>query len=681
MFLLVIALVAIAIAIFLYRKDSIFEEISKQKRIFLTTLRAIFIFLILALLLNPLIKHRSNEILKPIVVIAQDDSKSIVYTKDSAYYQGKYLEKINELAQDLSSNCEVKIMPFSSNMRDDLDITFDGDKTDIANVFSEISSRFAGSNLGAVILATDGIYNYGQNPYYLKSMNYPVYCIAMGDTSHQKDILIKDAIHNNVVFLGNKFPVRIAYSSEKCQESVAQLTVFQDGKTVVSTKIDIVNSQIQMIDLEIPAEKVGTSHYRAVISHLKDEINFENNEFDFFVDVIDKRNKMMLISEAPHPDVGAICSALKNNPDIELEVKYADDKNISLNECSLVIFNQLPSEKHPVADIFAQADKKSIPRIFILGTQTSYPLFDKQNTSFKTNVYYNSYDEALPIFNSNFSTFAIENPDYFRQLSPLESIYGKFSFLGETKVLLTQKINGIETDRPMIALSERDGRKECFIVGEGLWKWRLDDYRFNSTHDNFNSLINKLVQFTMQKQLEENFVVNAKHIYDGSENVVITAEFYDDTYSLVPELEVKLSVSDSTGTKYDYVFDPSGQTYRIDLGKMSSGKYSCEASIVFDGNEFKKSKSFFVRNLNRESMSLSADHRLLAYIAEETGGVIYDSKDFSHIKDEILQHSNVKKVIYQHEKISDISDLWMIFFIILLFATTEWFFRKFWGGY
>ena len=89
-----IALVAVALAIFLYHKDKTFVELEKWKKNLLTTLRFVFIFLTLSLLLNPIVKHIVHDIRKPIVVIAQDNSKSIVYTKDSTYYNNEYINQI-----------------------------------------------------------------------------------------------------------------------------------------------------------------------------------------------------------------------------------------------------------------------------------------------------------------------------------------------------------------------------------------------------------------------------------------------------------------------------------------------------------------------------------------------------------------------------------------------------------
>ena len=114
--LIPMVIVAVAIAIFLYHKDKTFAEIEPWKKRLMTALRAIFIFLTLALLLNPIVKHITRDIRKPIVVIAQDNSKSILYNKDSAYYRTEYTKNISQLADDLSEKYDVCLLPFSDGV-------------------------------------------------------------------------------------------------------------------------------------------------------------------------------------------------------------------------------------------------------------------------------------------------------------------------------------------------------------------------------------------------------------------------------------------------------------------------------------------------------------------------------------------------------------------------------------
>src|SRR5437899_431675 len=68
----------VSISIFLYRNDRLISELNPWLRHALITLRAVVITFIAFLLLTPLLKSVSHEKEKPIVIVAQDNSSSIV---------------------------------------------------------------------------------------------------------------------------------------------------------------------------------------------------------------------------------------------------------------------------------------------------------------------------------------------------------------------------------------------------------------------------------------------------------------------------------------------------------------------------------------------------------------------------------------------------------------------------
>ena len=130
----------------------------------LAALRFVAVSAIALLLLAPVAKRTVNEQQTPIVVVAQDVSESIDSTQLTVdgFLKGEPYEMVYE--------------------------TFGGTTTDIASELSDIASRYQGRNLGAVVLATDGIYNRGGNPATTaERLSFPVYTVALGDTTPQRD--------------------------------------------------------------------------------------------------------------------------------------------------------------------------------------------------------------------------------------------------------------------------------------------------------------------------------------------------------------------------------------------------------------------------------------------------------------------------------------------------------------
>ena len=86
---------------------------------------------------------------------------------------------------------------------------FEGKKTDISYAFEEIGNRFYNRNLAAVVLASDGNYNKGINPFYKTSeLNCPIFTMAIGDDTPEPDLQINGVRHNEIAYFENEFPIQ-----------------------------------------------------------------------------------------------------------------------------------------------------------------------------------------------------------------------------------------------------------------------------------------------------------------------------------------------------------------------------------------------------------------------------------------------------------------------------------------
>lgn len=681
--IIVAALLAATISFFLYYKEKTFLELQRWKRYLMASLRFIFVFIILVLLLKPVLKTSTTVVQKPIIVFAQDNSKSIILNKDSLYYKTEYKNKVATLLEDLKQDYDVRYFQFSENTTTDTVLDFSGELTDISSLFPEIISRYSGMNLGAVILATDGIYNKGLNPVYTKHIKTPVYSIALGDTVAQKDLILKDLMHNRIAFYGNKFPLRIFVTAEKTIEKESEIIISRGGVKIYSSKFEISeNSNIKTIDIELPADKLGIQQYEVLLKPLNNEISYDNNSSTFIINVIDNRNKILLLSNAPHPDLGAFQFALKDNPDFELSIQYIDEFKDNIKDFDLVILHQLPSIQNNASKVFSELEKNSIPTLYVLGALSSLQSFNNLNTGFEITSISNKTDEAAPIYNVTFSSFGVDvEPDFFSQLSPLKVFFGTYKFVNDAKVLLYQSVNGVKTEKPLIAFMENKSVKNGFVMGDGLWKWRIDNFKYNSDHNGFKSLINRIVQYLIVKKIQDKLNVDAKQVFSENESVIINAEFYNEAFETVSSLGVDIVIINEEDKEFKYIFGNYGNAYRLNLGRLKSGKYQYVAKTSFDGKDYSASGEFIVQKINIESLVTTAKHGPLHSLAELTNGEVFYTNDMSNIKQSLKENSNVVNIAYVKDKIHTISDLYYIFFIILLFAASEWALRKYFGGY
>ncbi len=236
--LLMCPVVGFFYAFIFYKNEKRFEEVNVLIKRVMFFFRFVVVTGLCFLLLSPLLKTVFNKTEKPIIVVAQDNSSSILLNKDSIFYQTSYLEKLEALKNQLSEDYEVKFLSFSDQIDEVPKIDFSGKTTNLSNVFNEIENRYYNQNVGAIVLASDGIFNEGSNPVYTAQTNgVPVYTIALGDTTPQKDVIVKEVISNKLTFLGNKFPVEILASVQEVQNQEIELTISDEKAIVFSKKI------------------------------------------------------------------------------------------------------------------------------------------------------------------------------------------------------------------------------------------------------------------------------------------------------------------------------------------------------------------------------------------------------------------------------------------------------------
>ena len=99
---LVAAGMGIAFALLLYFKNKK-QHYGKPLTVVLFVLRALIGGVVTMLLFNPYIRQKVSKVEQPIVVLAHDNSASIVLSKDSMYYKESYPTQIAAFEESLVS--------------------------------------------------------------------------------------------------------------------------------------------------------------------------------------------------------------------------------------------------------------------------------------------------------------------------------------------------------------------------------------------------------------------------------------------------------------------------------------------------------------------------------------------------------------------------------------------------
>ena len=655
----------------LYIRDKKNVERGKTLVLILAGLRFLSITIISILLLDVFIKHSINEVEKPIIIIAQDNSTSIIAGKDSLDIKSNYINSLNDFTKAIKEKYDVKLYQFDSECKPTETFDFKGKETDISNIISDIENNYANSNIGAVILATDGIYNKGTNPIYsAKNINAPFYTIALGDTTPIRDVWIQTINHNQIAYLGNSFPVEVIVNATDLNTKTVNVSISTNG-ALLKTEPVVINSDnfSKTYNFNIEATKTGIQKYTVAISTLPEDKNTQNNVQSFIIDVIDNRQKVLILANAPHPDIATIQESINSTQTYEVEVALINEFMQPLKPYSLIIFHQT-NILTPKLLAELKANGQSV---FYIGLNPPSGIFN-----FSTANGGNRFNDAEPSVNDAFTLFGISNElrTYFKELPAVKCNFGNTTISNGSYALINQRIGVVNTENPLFVFTEMNGLKTAGFFGDGLWRWKLRDYLDHDNHNLFNELINKSVQYLSVKADKSFFRVFTKKIINENESLDFTAEVYNQSYELITEPDVTIVLKDASNKVYNYTFSKKQTMYSLSAGQFPQGEYNYTAQVKVGDKIFTKSGIVVVKEIVSERMNTLANHQILYQLSKESGGKLFYKNQFAQLQKEILESATIKSITYTHKQLSDLVNLKWILAIIILLLSVEWFFRK-----
>ncbi len=683
-FLLLCILAGAAYAALLYyrEKDNDFNPLTTR---ILAILRGTVVTLIAFLLLSPLLKSTTRYTEKPIVLLALDNSGSITLGKDSAYYKNEFTEKYRNLAEKLSKKYDVHSYTFGDKLTNGLNSTFTEKQTDMSGLFSELKDRYSNRNLAALVLAGDGIYNQGADPLYASDdAPYSIYTVALGDTAQQKDILVSRVNYNRIAFLGNDFQLEITVMAHKCSGSQSRITVSSGDQQLFSENISIGNQfYTRAFTTKLTASKPGLQRYRIAVSPVKGEISTANNYQDVFVEVLDGRQKILLLQSAPHPDIAALKQAIEKNQNYAVDNFMLSDFNGSIASYSLVILHQIPALSDVGFQISSQLKTSTVPVLYIIGAQSNIPAYNSLMTGLMIPQSLSTFNEATAAMNPDFSLFSLaqEIEHMIPEFPPLNVPFSQYKAGTAAQVLLYQKIGNVNTRIPLILFNQGVDRKSATIAGEGIWRWRLSNYVKTGNQQAFDELFSRIIQYLAVKEDKSQFRVMLKNNFRENEAVEIDAELYNDSYQLVNEPEVNIVIADEKKKNFPYVFTRTSNAYYLNAGNLPPGEYSYKATTSFAGKAFQKTGMFTVMSLNVEAMNTVANHVLLNNMAVRHKGKMVYPDQLDQIEQMLASRDDLKTIAYTQKRYTDLVSYVPFLLLLLLLLSAEWFLRKRNGSY
>ncbi|WP_316804961.1 hypothetical protein [Pedobacter nototheniae] len=663
----------------LYRGN---KNLGQKLQYILAASRVVVVSTIAWLLFAPLIKTLNYTLDKPVIIIGQDNSLSVGQVKAAGFDQKLYEQNLKALQNKLEGKYEVKTYNFSDSVADGLDFKNQGRLTDASALFSKIKDEYANRNVGAVILATDGIFNRGGNPLYgINQINAPVYTIALGDSIPKRDVLIANVNYNNIVYLDDDFTVEVQVQAYQSNGENTSLTVLQNGIKTEQQNIAVNgNAFVKTIPVKLHAGKIGIQKYTVQLGVLQNEITTRNNSQTFYVEVIDGRQKVLLAASAPHPDLAVLKEAISLNKHYEAKLVMADDLNATdPSKFDLIVLYQLPDVQNISKNFLQKLTNLNKPIWYILGAQSNVNVFNQMQNQVNLSSANGSVQEVYPDIAGGFTAFNLSEEDkkQFLSFDPLLMPFGRLTVNANATPVFNQRIGKVITQSPLLFFTSENGLKAGYLIGEGLWRWKLSEAENEAPKSVLNNLISNTVQYLSVKDDKRRFkVFTSKSAYDENESIQFNGTLYNESYQPVNEPEVNLQVKNEAGKVFSYTFSKTENGYQLNAGAMPAGNYTYIANTILGGKKFNATGSFYINALIAEYQQTTANHQLLNTISKQSNGKCFMPADLLKIADEILKNENIKTISYEDRRYDELINMKWLFGLILILLGTEWFLRK-----
>lgn len=633
-------------------------------------IRALVLFAVFLLLINPKIVRNAYQIVKPILVIAVDNSRSINELK-SEKIALEIKEKLSA-NNDLNRKFDIQLIGFDNKVFYADSINFKGNQTRIDKLAQELKAIHKNKTYPVVFLS-DGNQTMGEDYVYSFDKRSAVYPIVLGDTLLYADLKIDKVNANRYAFLKNKFPIEVLLSGFVQKEIATYWGVRQAGQTIFREKINFKTAQnVYTKEIHIEATKVGKQVYEIFVENFEGELNTYNNTKKVVVEVIDQKKQVALISSINHPDLGmfkrAIESAEQNKVTILKPEQIAD-----LNNYDVVIVYQ-PNQGFQ--KIFEQLNKQNVSYFLITGKNTDYQFVNANQPLFKIQPS-TQFEDYTPLYKSDFMNFIQTDLD-FSTFPPLEQTFANIEINKNIQVLLESKIRGINTEKPMLFFSEINNQRMAVLFGEGIWRWRLQYFVQHNSFEEFDLFVNKTMQYLSTQNNKKSLVVTHQDFYYQGDNIEIQTQYFNKNFEFEHNAKLNITIKNKTDNHTKtYDFLKANNYYKVNLDGLLPGEYTF--LVQEDTSKQFYSGSFEVIDFDLEKQFVNANYAKLLNLAQHSQGQVFLPKDIDILIKHLTDENLYKSIQKQQTKKSPLIDFWVLLLSILVLLTIEWFIRKFNG--
>ncbi len=671
-------------AFVLYQNKKTFSPVQNRM---LAIIRGLLVSLLAFLLINPLLRNNKSTIEKPTVVLAVDNSSSMTHGGQAKLEAlKKNLQQLKESIEAKGASVEIQSLDESADSQNINDIKFNKKRSDLSQMLANIKSSYEGRNLTDVILVSDGIANEGISPTYGK-YNFNIHAVGLGDTTQKRDVKLNAIYANRIAYLSNKFPIQAEVSSYGFQGKSTTVLLKQAGNIIDKQVVSFdKQDDSKQITFYVTAQQKGMQRFTVEVVPLNAEFSTKNNAKDAYIDIVDGKEKVLLVALAPHPDVKALKSIIEKNDLYELTIKIiqSDDlSQIGSQPFDVLILHQLPDIYGMGGNVVSRLLAQAKPTLFVLGNQTNITSFNGMQQTLSIAAQAGKADKVTAKFNNNFNLFNLDADklSLLERLPPILAPFGDYKPTAGSEIILYQRVGSLTTPKPLLIANTTSARKSAVLAGEGLWLWRLEEFSLTDKQEIIDEVVMKTLQLISVKDDKRKLrVYPISPDFSIDEKVIFENEAYNDIYERIYNQDIKLDITDEKGKIRSFSYTTTKDNSRFEITGLPEGVYRYKASTQVLGKGEVVDGQFIVRNTDLESLNTTADFNMLRTLATQNNGKFFVANQLEKLKD-FLSSNKAPDKVTSVEEMNEFINLKWVFFVLLLLASVEWVIRKYLGSY
>lgn len=649
------------------------NQYNKKLTWLLAALRTMGFAAVVFLLLAPFVTVQNSVLQKQKVVVLLDNSQSVIANADSANLYAYFANKLPEIVENVPEIDPV-FLTFGSEISTGTP-SFNQPETNINHALNQAFAQVGAENLGAIVLATDGIVTRGINPLYFTEKNVvPIYTIGIGDTVQQTDLAVGLVRAPEFVFRGDKIVASTTISASHCNQQNVVVELVENGKTIQQKELKITGDKYaKNLQFAWQPKTVGMHVYTVRCTTLASEKNTVNNASQFAVEVVENRKQIVVTANAPHPDVAAVVEALKRVD--AYSVQFAKPKQATQfvdSAALVVVFVQPGMPQNSISNLLK---KYAGPLWAIVHPQANGALLEGK-MGFISKIGREQSLSMEPKFDENFGIFQLQKETItaLKELGSLQLFTGNIQVSVPYSTFLKDSQN-----KPVAAYGSVNEQPFALFNFSGLWQWRMRDFKLHTSHKNVDAWLQRTAQYLTQANQNKRLQVQHAKTIAAGQDLRFAATVY--TAAMEPALHanVQVEISDKNNEALNFDLLPQKDGYLSTLSGLAPGSYTAKTTATLGDETLREVSAFTVVDQSVEQQNTRANFSMLKQLSQASGGVFFPEYASAALAEALQKNNQLKPIKKLQTRAISLTDIWWIFVSILVIFSTEWILRRYFG--